>query len=139
MLPDDRPARPVGVARLIRYPGEQATADVAVSVLDSWQGRGAGRALLAAVLSRRPAGVTRLRTTVAADNDASLALLAGAGTVAVGREGGGVHRRSDRLTASFLTVRDSVQPGRCVPGCRRNDAPTSYFCTAVATLARRRG
>lgn len=33
-------ARPVGVARLIRYPNQPDAADVAVSVADDWQGRG---------------------------------------------------------------------------------------------------
>jgi hypothetical protein len=41
-------------------------------------------ALLSALMQRRPAAVTRLRTLVAADNRASLALLAGAGRVSPG-------------------------------------------------------
>jgi RimJ/RimL family protein N-acetyltransferase len=89
-LPPGGGARPVGVARLVRYPGEPGVADVAVTVLDEWQGRGVGTALLAAVLDRRQPGVTRLRTTVAADNRASLAMLRRAGRTDVRREGGGV-------------------------------------------------
>jgi RimJ/RimL family protein N-acetyltransferase len=89
-LPPGGGARPVGVARLVRYPGEPSVADVAVTVADAWQGRGAGAALMTAVLDRRPPGVTRLRTTVAADNRASLAMLRRAGRTSVHREGGGV-------------------------------------------------
>jgi RimJ/RimL family protein N-acetyltransferase len=89
-LPPGGGAQPVGVARLVRYPDEPAVADVAVTVLDAWQGRGVGAALMAAVLDRRPRGVSRLRTTVAADNRASLAMLRRVGRTDVRREGGGV-------------------------------------------------
>jgi RimJ/RimL family protein N-acetyltransferase len=89
-LPEGGDARPVGVARLVRHPDDAAAADVAVTVTDAWQGRGVGRVLLDALLARRPAGVERLRTTVAADNDASLRLLGGAGTLTSRHAGSGV-------------------------------------------------
>jgi RimJ/RimL family protein N-acetyltransferase len=92
VLPERSPARPVGVARLVRYPDEPSVADVAVTVTDAWQGRGAGGALLGALLARRPAGVTRLRTTVAAENRASLAMLSRFGTTTIHHEGAGVVR-----------------------------------------------
>ncbi len=66
---------PVGVARIIRYPDDPAAADVAVTVLDEWQGCGVASALLAELMRQRPAGVTRLVTTVTSDNTASLAML----------------------------------------------------------------
>ena len=62
-------------------PGDPATADIAFTVVDDWQGRGVGTALVSALMQRRPAAVKRLRTLVAADNRASLALLAGTGAV----------------------------------------------------------
>jgi hypothetical protein len=52
--------------------------------VDDWQGRGTGTALVSALLARRPAAITRLRTLVEAGNRASLALLAGAGRVSAG-------------------------------------------------------
>ena len=74
----------IGVAHLVQYPADPATADIAVTVVDHWQGRGAGTALGSALMQRRPAAVTRLRTLVAAGNRASLALLARAGRVSAG-------------------------------------------------------
>jgi RimJ/RimL family protein N-acetyltransferase len=84
VLPPGGKEEPVGVARLLQDPDDPATADVAVTVVDDWQGRGAGTALVSALLQRRPAAVIRLRTLVAAGNRASLALLAEAGRVSSG-------------------------------------------------------
>jgi len=84
VLPPEGEEQPAGVAHLMQNPDDPAIADIAVTVADDWQGRGAGTALVAALLQRRPAAVTRLRTLVAADNRASLALLAGAGRMSTG-------------------------------------------------------
>jgi RimJ/RimL family protein N-acetyltransferase len=92
VLPEDGPARPVGVARLVRYADDPSAADIAVTVTDAWQGRGVGAALAAELLTRRPEGITRLRTTVASDNRASLGLLARLGTMTTDRDGPGVLR-----------------------------------------------
>jgi GNAT superfamily N-acetyltransferase len=88
-FPAEGGARPVGVARLVRYRDEPEVADVAVTVLDPWQGTGVGRALLAAVLARRPSGVERLRTTVAGENRASLSMLGRAGRLTARPDGTG--------------------------------------------------
>ena len=102
VLPPDGEDRPVGVARLVRYANDPAAADIAVTVADEWQGRGVGTALVDAVLARRPAGVTELRSLVRAGNVASLSLLARAGEV------------HSRMTEGVLEVRVdlSPQPGR---------------------------
>ncbi len=84
VLPPEGDEGPAAVARLLQYPDDPATADIAVTVVDDWQGRGAGTALVSALLQRRPAAVTRLRTVVEAGNRASLALLAGAGRMSPG-------------------------------------------------------
>ena len=84
VLPPEGEEELIGVAHLVRYPADPGTADIAVTVLDDWQGRGAGTVLVSALMQRRPEAVTRLRTFVAADNRASLALLAGAGRVSSG-------------------------------------------------------
>ena len=90
VLPAGGGEGPAGVARLLQYPDDPATADIAVTVVDDWQGRGAGTALVSALMQQRPAAVTRLCTLVAADNRASLALLARAGRVSLGRPERGV-------------------------------------------------
>ena len=84
VLPPEGQEELIGVAHLVQYPADPATADIAVTVVDDWQGRGAGTALVSALLARRPAAVTRLRTLVAAGNRASLALLARAGRMSSG-------------------------------------------------------
>jgi RimJ/RimL family protein N-acetyltransferase len=78
-LPPDGDEGPVGVAHLLQYSDDPATADIAVTFTDDWQGHSVGTALVSALLERRPAAVTRLRMVIDAGNRASLALLAGAG------------------------------------------------------------
>ncbi|WP_296603190.1 GNAT family N-acetyltransferase [Nocardioides sp.] len=75
VLDEDGNGIPAGVARIIRYSDQSDAADVAVTVMDEWQRRGVANALLAELMRRRPPGVTRLVTTVTADNTASLAML----------------------------------------------------------------
>ena len=83
VLDEDNLGIPVGVARMIRYRAEPSDADLAVTVIDSWQGRGVATALLAELMRERPTGVTRIVTTVAADNTASLAMLRRLGEITV--------------------------------------------------------
>ncbi len=90
VLPPEGGEGPVGTAHLWPDPNDPTTADIADTVVDDWQGRGAGTALLSALMERRPAAVTRLRTVVQAGNRASLALLAGAGRMSSGMPERGV-------------------------------------------------
>lgn len=90
VLPPDGPEQPVGIARLVQYPSDPATADIAVTVVDPWQGRGVGAALVRALMQRRPRDLRQLQTVVDAGNHASLALLAGAGRVSSSPAGRGV-------------------------------------------------
>jgi len=70
----------LGVARYIRSPHDPEVAEVAITVVDDWQGRGLGRALADRVTYRaRREGVRRFSAVVQSDNEASLALLSGAG------------------------------------------------------------
>ena len=81
VLPPGGREEPAGVARILQDPDDPAIADIAATVVDDWQRRGAGTALVKALMERRPAAVTQLRTVIDADNRASLALLAKAGHV----------------------------------------------------------
>lgn len=67
----------VGVARFVRDQREPSAAEVALLVVDAYQGQGVGKMLLTrraeAALAR---GITRFRGMVLADNDAMLGLLA---------------------------------------------------------------
>ena len=73
--------RSVGVARFVRD-DDSTEAEIAFAVVDEWQGRGVGKALLAelAALGRRE-GIERFRAGVVPGNDAALALVRGLGTV----------------------------------------------------------
>ena len=142
VLPPEGEEQPAGVAHLVQNPDDPTIADIAVTVADDWQGRGAGTALAAALLQRRPAAVTRLRTLVAAGNRASLALLAGAGRVSSGlpeqgvldvtvelpRRPGRVARRRRPLTSgrrargsllTRLTCSPKLPQARLIPAVER--------------------
>jgi GNAT superfamily N-acetyltransferase len=61
---------PVAIARFVRFTDRPHVADVAVSVMDSWQGRGVGPALLEVLgVAAAEAGVTRFSWTMDEDND----------------------------------------------------------------------
>ena len=78
---------PAGVARMIRYSEDPTAADVAVTVVDEYQGRGVATALLDELMRHRPKGIERLVTEVAADNPASLAMLRRLGPTTIERDG----------------------------------------------------
>jgi RimJ/RimL family protein N-acetyltransferase len=66
----------VGIARYIREPGDPTAAEIAVTIVDDWHGRGLGTELLARLSDRaRQAGICRFTATVSADNVAMTGLL----------------------------------------------------------------
>ena len=72
----------VGECRFIRLPDQPDTAEVGVTVVDAWQGRGLGSALLARLAERAlQAGVEYFTAEVLAENRTMLALLPGLGQV----------------------------------------------------------
>lgn len=65
----------IGVARYVRLPEEPEVAEAAVTVLDDWQGLGAGTVLLACLAAlARSAGVTTFRNYVLSENEPMLRL-----------------------------------------------------------------
>ena len=90
VFPADAHERTAGIGRIIRYRDQPDAADVAVTVEDEWQGRGVATALMRELVTRRPPGVQRLQTHVAAGNPASLAMLRALGETQVSSAGPGV-------------------------------------------------
>jgi RimJ/RimL family protein N-acetyltransferase len=84
----------LGVARWFRRPGEREVAELAVAVVDDWQGRGIGSALVAALNARaREEGIERYHAIVSTDNVQVIEVLERSGAVRTGgdAEGGEVH------------------------------------------------
>ncbi len=70
----------LGTARFVRRDDDPGAAELAVAVVDEWQGRGIGRLLLTGlVAAAQERGIRRLVGTVLAENDAMLHLLESAG------------------------------------------------------------
>jgi RimJ/RimL family protein N-acetyltransferase len=87
----DADARGVGVARYVRDADDPQAAEIAVTVVDDWQGRGLGTELLSQLSGRaRQAGIRRFTALVSADNAAMAGLLRKAGAELVRREPGAV-------------------------------------------------
>lgn len=81
---------PAGIGRIVRYPEQPDTADVAVTVKDEWQGRGVATALMPILAAHRPPGVTHVRTEIAEDNPVPLKMLRRAGATRIQHAGSGV-------------------------------------------------
>jgi RimJ/RimL family protein N-acetyltransferase len=72
--------RGVGVARYIRDPSDPAAAEISISVVDEWQGRGLGSELLRRLTDRgRQEGIHRFTALVSRHNTVILRMLAGWG------------------------------------------------------------
>jgi len=66
----------LAVARFVRLPDDPSTAEPAIVVIDAWQGRGLGRALLERlVAAARERGIDRFACSVVAGNGPMLRLL----------------------------------------------------------------
>lgn len=73
---------PVGLGRYVRLGKTSDTAEVALTILDAWQGRGLSKVLLAALMANAwVAGIARLRAAVLSDNILAWRLLASLGAV----------------------------------------------------------
>ena len=82
----------VGVVRWIRLPKEPVTAEVAVTVVDDYQSRGIGRALVyVAAREGLSYGVERFRAVALAENRATIAMLTSMGASSGTYEKGVVH------------------------------------------------
>src|SRR5690349_19181276 len=86
---DHADGRGVGIARYIRDAADPQAAEIAVTVIDDWQGRGLGTELVAQLSERaRSEGIRRFTALVAADNPAMARLLRSVRADLVRRERG---------------------------------------------------
>jgi RimJ/RimL family protein N-acetyltransferase len=111
----------VGECRYIRLTGRPDTADVAVTVVDEWQGRGLGSALLARLSARAlDAGIVYFSAEVLAENRSMLALLSRLGRVESESSGTVVESRieiaepSQQDEAEFLDLLAAAARGELV-------------------------
>jgi RimJ/RimL family protein N-acetyltransferase len=88
---DQADGRGVGVARYIRDADDPHAAEIAVTIVDDWQGRGLGTELLARLSARaRREGICRFTALVAEDNMAMAGLLRKMSASLAGRSPGTV-------------------------------------------------
>jgi len=88
---DQADGRGVGVARYIRDAEDPDAAEIAVTIVDDWQGRGLGTELLARLSGRaRSEGICRFTALVADDNTAMAGLLRNMSASLTGRSPGTV-------------------------------------------------
>jgi RimJ/RimL family protein N-acetyltransferase len=86
---DHAGGRGVGIARYVRDADDSQAAEIAVTIVDDWQGRGLGTELVAQLSERaRSEGIRRFTALVAADNPAMAGLLRNVRADLVGREPG---------------------------------------------------
>jgi len=84
---DHADGRGVGVARYVRSADDPQAADIAVTIVDEWQGRGLGTELVTQLSERaREEGIRRFTALVAADNVAVAGLLGRFGALLLRRE-----------------------------------------------------
>jgi RimJ/RimL family protein N-acetyltransferase len=88
---DHADGRGVGVARYVRDAGDPQSAEIALTIVDDWQGRGLGTELLAQLSGRaRAEGIRRFTALISADNAAMTGLLRSVSADPVHREYGTV-------------------------------------------------
>lgn len=97
----------VGECRFIRLPDQPDTAEVGVTVVDAWQGRGLGSALLARLSERAAeAGIEYFTAEVLAENRTMLGLLPGLGQVQTESQGAVVSARVELAEPSRQAAPD---------------------------------
>jgi RimJ/RimL family protein N-acetyltransferase len=122
---------PMGVARYVRADPDGDSAEVAVTVVDRWQGRGLGTALLARLTERaREEGVKRFTATALATNNDMIDLLQNLGATESGPASGGVVEMRVALapdvreeSALRRALRNAASGGTWVRLLRRGQSP----------------
>jgi RimJ/RimL family protein N-acetyltransferase len=129
---DHDDGRGVGVARYVRQADDPYTADIAVTIVDEWQGRGLGTELLARLSDRaREENIRRFTALVAAENAAVAGLLRNAGASLVGRESSTLEYEISLATQ----VRDAIACLDVLAAQMRTRGWTAYLATPPGRLA----
>jgi GNAT superfamily N-acetyltransferase len=82
---------PLGLARFVRDPDDPTRADAAITVIDAWQRRGVGTALMEKLARRAAAvGITSFSATAFAENRGAQALVRKLGGTRIGPASRGV-------------------------------------------------
>ncbi len=118
------PRTPIGIARYVRLDDFDA-AEVAIEVVDDWQRRGVGSALLAALTARAgAAGITRFHVSMLRDNRAARALADHVGPATVLAAAGNVLEMSYSVSVGSSVPAGSSGPGSSPPS-PPSPAPTA--------------
>jgi RimJ/RimL family protein N-acetyltransferase len=89
---------PIGLARLVRDVDDPSHAEIAITIVDKWQRRGIGTALIAELARRAAAvGITTFSATMLAENRAARALGATLGDLCFGPSSNGVTQVDVRI------------------------------------------
>lgn len=100
----------VGECRFVRLADRPDTADLAITVIDSWQGRGLGSALLARLSERAlQVGVTSFAADVLAENRTMLAMLPALGRFESEPDGSMVSTRIEIAEPPVRAQQDFLQ------------------------------
>jgi RimJ/RimL family protein N-acetyltransferase len=119
------PRAPIGIARYVRLE-EFDAAEVAIEVVDGWQDRGVGTALMLALSERaRAAGLHPVHMSMLRDNKAARALAGHFGPATVLAAAGNVVELSYSLSAGSSARAGSSGPGSSPPSPSTPSAPTA--------------
>jgi RimJ/RimL family protein N-acetyltransferase len=126
------PRAPIGIARYVRL-DDFETAEVAIEVVDGWQGRGVGTALLVALTERaQAAGIRRFSMTMLRDNKAARALARKLGPptppATVLTAAGNVVESTYSVSAGSSGPAGSSGSGSSLPVSLPSPAPTATGC-----------
>jgi GNAT superfamily N-acetyltransferase len=107
---DPATGRGVGVARYVREQPGAPVAEAAVAVVDAWQGRGLGWALLERLAaSAREAGITEFSASLLVENRAMLELFARLGRIEVRHDSGSTVVLHVALPAEADQLREALR------------------------------
>jgi RimJ/RimL family protein N-acetyltransferase len=112
--------RGVGIARYIRHAEDPQAAEIAVTIVDDWQGRGLGTELLTRLSARaRSKGIHRFTALVAEDNTAMARLLRNMSATLVDRGSGAVEYEIPLIPPgkSTATPAEGLCPDRIWTSC----------------------